>query len=106
MPRRDQVTRRSAWRRWTRRLFGVAATAVVLAVGVVALNMVLSDDDEVAQPPAEAAAKAKKRASPQNRAAAVLRKQGYRPVSLADYHADHTLRVLIGAPRSDTPRGR
>jgi hypothetical protein len=106
MPRRDQVTRRPAWRRWTRRLLGVAATAVVLAVGVVAANMVLSDDDEVAQPPAEAAAKAKQRASPQSRAAAVLRKQGYRPVSLADYHADHTLRVLIGAPRDGTPRGR
>ncbi len=107
MPRRDQVTRRSAWRRWSRRLLGIAATAVVLAVGVATANMVIPDD-EIPQPPApsEAAAKGAKPKTPQSRAVAVLRKKGYRPVSLADYHADHTLRVLIGAPRGDTPRGR
>ena len=78
----------------------------MLGVGVAAANMVLTDDETPARPPvSETAAKVAKR-SPQGRAVAVMRRRGYRPVALSDYHADHTLRVLIGAPQSGTPRGR
>jgi len=106
MPRRDQVIRRPAWRRWTRRLLGIAATAVVLAVGVATASLVMPDEETPARPlTSETAAKGKPR-SPQSRAVAVLRRKGYRPLALSDYRADHRLRVLIGAPQGDTPRGR
>ena len=56
MPRRDQVRHpRSPAARWARRLFGVAGTAVVLAVGVVIATMVLSGDDGEVVAPAPAA---------------------------------------------------
>jgi hypothetical protein len=80
---------------------------VVLAVGVAAANMVMTDDETPARPPVtETAANGAKPRSRQGRAVAVLRRRGYRPISLSDYHADHTLRVLIGAPRGGTPHGR
>ena len=65
MPRRDLVARRSPLRRWTRRIFGVLATAGMLAVGAVAASMILSPrDGEVAANPAgrEDQARAGKRA--------------------------------------------
>jgi hypothetical protein len=124
VPRRDQVRHpRSQLARWTRRVFGVLGTAVVLAVGFVTATMVIpSDDDEVVtQAPAstpapkESATKAKKKRGPRlsarhrtqlRRAADQVRREGYTPVKLADYRADHVLRVLIGKPVGTTPAGR
>jgi hypothetical protein len=97
------------------RLFGLLATAALLAVGVAAALTVIPDSEtpDVALPesaPAAPANKAthKKKHKPAKpkltpaqrraRAAAVtiLRGQGYRPVTLKDYDPDHVLRVLIG----------
>jgi hypothetical protein len=129
MPRRDQVRHpRSALARWTRRIFGLLATAVVLGVGVVAVMMVLGTADEETVAPAPAAERAAgakpkpgkdagdKGAKDGPRLSARLREQrrqavdqvrraGYTPVKLADYRADHRLRVLIGDPVGTTPRG-
>jgi hypothetical protein len=123
VPRRDQVRHpRSALARWTRRVFWVAGTIVVLGVGVVSVSMVLPEsDDEVVTPAPAAAPKPTKRASKKaerrkprlsarerqrlRRAADQVRREGYRPVKLADYRTDHVLRVLIGEPVGTTPRG-
>ena len=54
MPRRDLVARRSPFQRWMRRLSGIVATLAVLAVGYVAIAMIVSpSDDEVAASPAQ-----------------------------------------------------
>ena len=125
MPRRDQVRHpRSQLARWTRRVLGVLGTAVVLAVGGVIATMVIpSDDDEVVtQAPASTPApkeRAKKAGKNKRgtrlsarqraqlrRAVDQVRREGYTPVKLADYRADHVLRVLIGKPVGTTPVGR
>ena len=95
------------------RLLGLVGTAAVLGVGAAAVIAVLPDADDTAivpaapaatPEPAKASDEPKKskpkytKAQRQARAAAVgvLRDNGYRPVSLADYKPDKTLRVLIG----------
>jgi hypothetical protein len=123
MPRRDQVRHpRSPVARWARRVLGVAGTAVVLTVGVVIAMMVMPHgDDEVVTPapastaptvprPKKAESRktrltARQRAE-RRRAVDQVRRHGYRPVKLADYRADHVLRVLIGEPVGTTPAGR
>lgn len=126
MPRRDRIRRRSPVARWTGRILGLLGTAAVLAVGVVVATMVVSAADEevvgtapAATPtPAPDAGKAgkggKKDARPRltgaqreerRRAADEVRRQGYTPVALDDYKADHRLRVLIGKPVGSTPPG-
>jgi hypothetical protein len=133
MPRRDYVARRSPAARWTRRLFGIAATIAILAVGYVAISMIVSpSDDEVAARPADARAgeedrpeddgveredvvaeaKGEERSGPtrkqraQRRAAVEeVRAAGYEPVDLADYKAGRTLRVLIGRPHQGMSPG-
>jgi hypothetical protein len=125
MPRRDQLRHpRSPVARWARRILGVAGTAVVLAVGVAVATMVLPGGDDEVVTPAPAAtpvlkAKAKAKAKPakhgprltarqrNERSGAVdrVRREGYTPVKLADYRADHVLRVLIGKPVGTTPAG-
>jgi hypothetical protein len=119
VPRRDRVLRRSPAAKWTGRVLGLLGTAVVLAVGVVAATMVISgDDDEVvsaapaATPTPEPDKPAKKKARLTNRqreerrrAVDEVRRQGYTPVSLADYKVDHLLRVLIAKPVGTTPPG-
>jgi hypothetical protein len=122
MPRRDQVRHpRSPVARWARRLLGVAGTAAVLAVGVVSAMMVIpsdEDDEGVTQAPAatpapKQAVKAKERGNrltarqrnERRRAVDQVRRAGYTPVKLADYRADHVLRVLIGRPVGTTPSG-
>ena len=121
MPRRDQVRHpRSPVARWARRILGVAGTAAVLAVGVVIATLVLpSDDDEVVSPapaatPAPVKAEQPKQEEPRlnarqrnerRRAVDQVRREGYTPVKLADYRADHVLRVLIGRPVGTTPTG-
>ena len=44
--RRYLVHRRSAFAKWTRRVFGVLGTAVVLALWVVVAGMILPGDDD------------------------------------------------------------
>ena len=122
MPRRDQVRHpRSPVARWARRLFGVAGTAAVLAVGVVIATMVLSGDDDEVVTPAPASTPSPKAESKQaarrkprltarqrnqrRRAVDQVRREGYTPVKLRDYRADHVLRVLIGKPVGTTPAG-
>jgi hypothetical protein len=133
VPRRDFVARRSPLRRWTRRLFGIAATIAVLAVGYVAISMIVSpSDDEVSASPAQqradskerpqedaveredvaAEANGRRRSGPgrkqraQRRAAvAEVRAAGYEPVELAAYKTRHTLRVLIGRPHQGMSPG-
>ena len=122
MPRRDQVRHpRSPVARWARRLLGLAGTAAVLAVGVVSAMMVIpsdEDDEGVTQAPAatpapKKAVKAKKQRNrltarqrnERRRAVDQVRRAGYTPVKLADYRADHVLRVLIGRPVGTTPSG-
>jgi hypothetical protein len=125
VPRRDRVRRRSAAARWTGRVLGLLGTAALLAVGVVAATMVVSArDDEVVssapaatptpapQPtPAGGGGKRKPRLTRAQRrerrdALEEIRRQGYAPVSLDDYKADHRLRVLIGKPVGTMPPGR
>jgi hypothetical protein len=123
MPRRDQVRHpRSPVARWTRRLLGVAGTAAVLAVGVAIATMVVPGDNDEVVTPAPASTPApkqdSKKAEPRKprltarqrreRLGAVdqVRRQGYTPVRLEDYRADHVLRVLIGKPVGTTPAGR
>jgi len=133
MPRRDYVARRSPAARWTRRLSGIAATIAILAVGYVAISMIVSpSDDEVSARPADARAgeedrpeddgveredvvaeaKGEERSGPtrkqraQRRAAVEeVRAAGYEPVDLADYKAGRTLRVLIGRPHQGMSPG-
>jgi len=97
------------------RLLGLLATSGVLAVGVTAVMTFAPGggvgDDAIPQsapastPEPAAPARAKPPREPklskgQRRAraaaVAILREQGYRPVSLADYDPEHVLRVLIG----------
>ena len=133
MPRRDLVARRPPFQRWMRRLFGIAATIAVLAVGYVAISMIVSpSDDEVAASPAQqradkkdrpeedaveredaaAEVKGERRSGPSRRqraqrraAVAEVRAAGYEPVELAAYEPGHTLRVLVGRPRQGMTPG-
>jgi len=133
MPRRDYVARRSSAAQWTRRLFGIAATIAILAVGYVAISMIVTpSDDEVAARPADtrtdkkdkpeddgverediaAEVKGEQRSGPtrrqraQRRAAVEeLRAAGYEPVDLADYKVGQTLRLLIGRPHQGMSPG-
>jgi hypothetical protein len=121
MPRRDRLRHpRSPAARWARRVLGIAGTAAVLAVGAVIATMVVSgDDDEVVTeaPAATAAPKKKQQAerrkprltqrqrNERRRAVDQVRREGYRPVELADYRPGQVLRVLIGEPVGTTPPG-
>ena len=133
MPRRDYVARRSSAAQWTRRLFGIAATIAILAVGYVAISMIVTpSDDEVAARPADtrtdkkdkpeddgverediaAEVKGEQRSGPtrkqraQRRAAVEeVRAAGYEPVDLADYKVGQTLRLLIGRPHQGMSPG-
>lgn len=122
MPRRDRVRHpRSPAARWARRVLGIVGTATVLAVGAVIATMVLSGDDDKAVTPAPAAtaptqqqAEQAERSKPRltkrqrnerRRAVDQVRREGYRPVKLADYRPDQVLRVLIGEPVGTIPPG-
>jgi hypothetical protein len=120
VPRRDHIRPpRSPAAVWSARILGLLGAAVVLAVGAVVVSMVLpgSDDKDAssaatptatpttAPPKAKRGLTARQRAQ-RRRAVAELRRQGYAPVKLADYRADHVLRVLIGAPADGAAPGR
>jgi hypothetical protein len=119
VPRRYLVHRRSTFAKWTRRILGMLGTAVVLALWVAVAGMILPGDDDrtVNDAPASTAtdrgtstAGAKRRAAARRRAerrraVAHVRRAGYAPVRLDDYHARQDLRVLIGRPVGGTPDG-
>jgi hypothetical protein len=110
------------------RALGLAATVLLLAVGVTVLMMVTRDGggeeapERFAGAPAatpKASARARRAARPRgprltnaqraSREAAVaqLRRQGFEPVSVASYRPRQELRVLIGKPKKSTDvRGR
>jgi hypothetical protein len=92
-------------RRWPSRILGVLATAALLGTGVAIALMVIPDPEEetaaTTNPPAATPAPAKRGLTDAQRAArraavATLNEQGFQPVRIADWHAEHTLRVLIG----------
>jgi LppP/LprE lipoprotein len=101
------------------RLFGLLATAVLLAVGVTVVLMVTRDNgteppETFAAPNPTPAPTKKVSSRPKgetltpaeraSRAAAVkqLRSQGFEPVSLADYKPHQSLRVILGRPKAST----
>ena len=118
MARRYQIRRpNSRVARWARRIFGVIGTAVVLAVGGASARMIVPGDERAAATPEPTIAAREQRAATraprltarqrEERRGAVdeLRRQGYVPVRLSDYRADHVLRVLIGEPAASAKRG-
>jgi len=100
-------------RRWAARIVALLATAALLGVGVAIAAMVRPDSESNANDqaarrtptPTPAPHKTKKRAphltrsqrAARSAAVAQLRRRGYRPVRVADWHARQTLRVLLGA---------
>lgn len=91
------------------RILGVLATAVLLGTGVLIADMVIPVPEEEAapapQPSVTNAAKGKPGLTDAQRAArkaavTTLNEQGFKPVRVADWHPEHTLRVLVG--RDDT----
>jgi hypothetical protein len=101
-------------RRWPSRILGVLATAALLGTGVVIAKMVIPqpehETDAPATPPAAAApAPAKRGLTDAQRAArraavATLKEQGFTPVRVAEWHPEHTLRVLIGRDETGAER--
>ena len=101
-------------RRWPTRILGVLATAVLLGTGVAIAMMVVPAPEEEAPapavPPAAAdAAPAKAGLTEAQKAArraavTILGEQGFEPVRVADWHPEHTLRVLIGRDDSGAER--
>ena len=97
-------------RKWPSRILGVLATAVLLGTGVVIALMVIPKPEEqaalqgtspaVTEPaPAKTGLTDAQKAT-RKAAVATLNEQGFKPVRIADWHPEHTLRVLIG--RDDT----
>jgi hypothetical protein len=101
--------------RWIARVLAILATGALLAVGVAVVTMIRAEADSsaddqalIAEPtptptpkpkPKQKARRAtltKSQRAARNAAVAELRRQGYRPVRLADWHARQSLRVLIG----------
>lgn len=101
-------------RRWPSRILGVLATAVLLGTGVAIALMVMPTPEEEAAvstpPPAEVApTPAKTGLTPAQKAArrsavTTLDEQGFTPVRVADWHPEHTLRVLIGRDEAGAER--
>jgi hypothetical protein len=108
--------------RWPRRIGGLLGTAGLLGVAVVMWTMIApsketapltSDAPAATATPAgkaPAKAKAKRRSKPgltkaqlasRTEAVGLLRRQGYLPTRLSDYHPSHELRVLIGYRNGD-----
>ncbi len=101
-------------RRWPRRILGVLATAALLGTGVaIALMVIPKPEPEAAAPPAtpspveESADKlgmTPSQKAARRAAVATLDEQGFTPVRVADWHPEHTLRVLIGRDDSGAER--
>ena len=101
-------------RRWPSRILGVLATAALLGTGVVIAQMVIPKPEEeaaapAATPPPVEQSPAKLGMTPAQKAArraavTTLKEQGFTPVRVADWHPEHTLRVLIGRDESGAER--
>jgi cytoskeletal protein RodZ len=101
-------------RRWPSRILGVLATAVLLGTGVVIAQMVIPKPEEQAATPPPTASPVEENAAPlgmtpaqkaaRRAAVTTLDEQGFRPVKVADWHPEHTLRVLIGRDESGAER--
>src|SRR3954463_11875444 len=121
--RRRRRAREGTPRGGVARALGLAATVLLLAVGVTAVTMVTRGGEKSTPKPsaatptatATAAARARTRrprltnAQRASRDAAVaqLRRQGFEPVAISAYRPRQALRVLIGRPKaSTTVRGR
>jgi hypothetical protein len=101
-------------RRWPSRILGVLATATLLGTGVAIALMVIPEPQEqtatprapAATPEAPAAKTGLTASQRATRRAAVstLTEQGFEPLRLADWHPEHTLRVLIGRDDSGAER--
>jgi LppP/LprE lipoprotein len=93
-------------RRWPSRILGVLATAALLGTGVaIALMVIPTPEEEVVTPTTPPAAADTPAAKPgltdaqraaRRAAVTTLNEQGFKPVRVADWHPEHTLRVLIG----------
>jgi hypothetical protein len=100
--------------RWIARVLAILATGALLGVGIAITSMIRSEADSNAEdqaliaeptptptPKPEPKQKTKRTLTKSQRAArnaavAELRRQGYKPVRLADWHARQSLRALIG----------
>jgi LppP/LprE lipoprotein len=100
--------------RWVARVLAILATAALLGVGVAVATMIRAEAESDAEdqaliaeptPTPTPTPKPKKTKRPRltrsqraarTAAVAELRRQGYKPVRLADWHPRQTLRVLIG----------
>jgi hypothetical protein len=100
-------------RRWPSRILGVLATAALLGTGVAIATMVIPAPEEETATPAAPPASADTAAKPgltdaqkaaRRAAVTTLDEQGYRPVRVADWHPEHTLRVLIGRDEEGAER--
>jgi LppP/LprE lipoprotein len=101
-------------RRWPSRILGVLATAALLGTGVaIALMVIPAPEEEAAvtavPPPAADTQAAKRGLTPAQRAVrrsavATLDEQDFAPVRIADWHPEHTLRVLIGRDEAGAER--
>ncbi len=100
-------------RRWPSRILGVLATAALLGTGVVIADMVIPKPEEEAAAPATLPAEDPQTAragltdaqrAARRAAVSTLKEQGFKPVRVADWHPEHTLRVLIGRDDSGAER--
>jgi hypothetical protein len=101
-------------RRWPSRILGVLATAALLGTGVAIAMMVIPKPEEKVAAPAATPAPTEENAAkvgmtPAQKAArraavSTLDDQGFTPVRVADWHPEHTLRVLIGRDESGAER--
>jgi hypothetical protein len=102
--------------RWIARVLAILATGALLGIGVAVVTMIRAEADSSADdqaliaeptPTPTPTAKPKKKAkratltkaqrAARTAAVAELRRQGYKPMRLADWHARQSLRVLIGS---------
>ena len=97
-------------RRWPSRILGVLATAALLGTGVAIATMVIpkpeqetavpSTPEAVTEPAPAKAGLTEAQKAARKAAVTTLNEQGFKPVRIADWHPEHTMRVLIG--RDDT----
>ena len=93
-------------RRWPSRILGVLATAALLGTGVAIATMVIPKPEQeaaasstpqaVTEPAPAKAGLTEAQKAARKAAVTTLNEQGFKPVRIADWHPEHTMRVLIG----------